>query len=475
MSVVGEVDEAFRSLAQTEHLPGLAYGIVLDQTLVHTGAVGFANLELKLSAGPQSAFRIASMTKSFIALALYKLRDDGKLSLDDPAAKYLPEFRKVRPPTADSAPVTIRCLMSMSGGLPEDNPWGDRQMAISQKALREFVEGGLSFSNPPATEYEYSNLGFVLLGRVITRAAHEPFQRYITERILKPLGMNQTRWEFADYSPSQFAPGYRWEHDAWQIEPILHDGEGAACGGIITTLSDFARYTAMHLDAWPARNEGEKGPVRRATIRELDTPETFIALSGNAKRLDGTTPNPSVSFYGHGLAWSADSQGRVALSHSGGLPGYGSNYRFLPDYGLAVIALANRTYAPASKGVSKAVEILLDHGKLLPREVRPSPILQRRKTQVAEWVLSWDQKLGDEIAADNFFLDHSREDWMKTARDLFNQAGRIISVGELAPRNQLRGTFPMNGEHGVVNVWFTLTPERDPKVQELKLTFSPAH
>jgi CubicO group peptidase (beta-lactamase class C family) len=464
-SLFPEIDRVFRELAETEHLPGLAYGVVLDGQLVHRGALGYANLEENIPVGSDTAFRIASMTKSFVTLAIFNLRDAGKLSLDDPIAKYVPAFRKVQPPTKDSPPITIGHLMTMAGGLPEDNPWGDRQMAINKKALRDFVAGGLSFSNPPGEQYEYSNLGYVLLGQVISKASGVPFQKYINEKILKPLGMSQTRWEYTSYSREQLALGYRWEHERWSLEPILPDGEGAACGGLITTIDDFARYVAMHLDAWPARNEPEKGPVRRATLREMHHPVTFSSFSTNI--------NPVVTFYGYGLGWSKDNRGKVGLGHSGGLPGYGSNYRFYPDYNLAVIAFANRTYTPAHRGVSKALDILFERGELRPREVSVSPILAERRRQVEQWITSWDTRLGDEIAAENFFLDRSREDWMKAARETFEKAGKINSVGRLKPVNQLRGSFPMMCENGTVNVWFTLTPEKEPKVQELRLTFDP--
>jgi CubicO group peptidase (beta-lactamase class C family) len=469
-----EVDAIFANLAQKEHLPGLVYGIILDSKMIHTGAVGFANLASKTPAGPDTGFRIASMSKSFVTLAIFNLRDAGKLALDDPVTKYVSEFRKVRPPTTDSPVITIRHLMTMSTGLPEDNPWGDRQMAITKKALRDFVSGGLSFSNPPGQEYEYSNLGFVLLGQVISKASGIPFQKYITDKILRPLGMLQTSWEYTQYGAEKLALGYRWEHGAWRLEPVLHDGEGAACGGIITSLNDFARYVAMHLGAWPARNDPETSPIRRATLREMHQPSMFSGMSAGATLLDGKTPNPGVSFYGYGLGWSIDSRGRIALAHSGGLPGYGSNYRFLPDYGLAVIAFANRTYAPVGREVIKVSQILVERAPLAPREITVSSILETRKGQVAEWIRSWDVKTGGEIAAENFFLDRSREDWMAMAQEMFAKAGKINSVGPIKPRNQLRGTFPMYGENGTVHVQFTLTPESNPKVQELGLRWVPS-
>ena len=93
--------------------------------------------------------------------------------------------------------------------------------------------------------------------------------------------------------------------------------------------------------------------------------------------------------------------------------------------------------------------------------------------QIVELVQAWDPKLADAIVAENFFLDRSREEWMKRSRATLDQAGPITSVGSVTPENQLRGTFTLNGEKGRVRVFFTLTPEKTPRVQELRLTFVP--
>jgi CubicO group peptidase (beta-lactamase class C family) len=112
------------------------------------------------------------MSKSFTAMAILKLRDEGKLNLDDPAYKYIPELKNLHYPTADAPHITIRHLLSHSAGFPEDNPWGDRQLADNDKDLMAFIGKQISFSNPPGIAYEYSNLGFALLGKII----HQSFR-----------------------------------------------------------------------------------------------------------------------------------------------------------------------------------------------------------------------------------------------------------------------------------------------------------
>ncbi|MEJ7805670.1 MAG: serine hydrolase domain-containing protein [Telluria sp.] len=471
-ALLPQIDKMYVELAHKEHLPALVYGVVVDGKLIHSRALGFANVEEKIAATTSTQFRIASMTKSFVAMAALKLRDQGKLRLDDPVAQYLPEFRKVKLPTSDSPPLTIRMLMTMTTGLPEDNPWGDRQMALGNPALEKFVGAGLSFSSAPGDTFEYSNLGYVTLGKVVSKVAGMRFQDYITRHILVPLGMHNTSWEYAKVAPAQLALGYRWSGSAWEREPILHDGDAAAMGGLITTAEDFARYIGLHLSAWPARDGLDGGPLRRASLREMQLPKVFTGFNTKTTLVDDKTLNPKVSFYGYGLSALRDSVDVVTVGHSGGLPGYGSQFRFAPDHGIGVFAFSNLRYAPVYAPTAKVLATLLETGKLTAREVTPSAILLQRQQQVARLVQDWDEQLGRDITADNFFLDRSRADWVKEAGVQFAKIGTVLSVGVITAENRLRGTFPVVGEQGTLKVSFTLTPENDPKVQEVELALA---
>ena len=468
-AMLPEVDKMYVELAAKEHLPGVVYGIVLDGKLVHTRALGFANVEDKIPASADTQFRIASMTKSFVAMAAVKLRDQGKLRLDDPVSKYLPEVRKLTLPTSDSPPLTVRMLMTMTTGLPEDNPWGDRQMALSNAALEKFVGGGLSFSNTPGETFEYSNLGYVMLGKVVSKVSGMRFQDYVTKQILLPLGMTETVWEYTKAPPAKLALGYHWLNNAWQREPMLHDGDAAAMGGLITTMNDFAKYVAFHLDAWPARDGADRGPLKRASVREMHMPMAFAGMSAKGTLSDGKTPNPRVGFYSYGLTWSRDSQDVVSSGHSGGLPGFGSQYRFAPDHGVGVIAFTNLRYGPVYNPTGRLLAMLIERARLPARGPVASPVLVERHQQVATLIQSWDEKLGQDIAAENFFLDRSRADWQAFTQEQFASIGKVVSVGALKPENRLRGSFPVVGEKGTLEVEFTLTPERTPRLQELEI------
>ncbi len=467
-----EIRKLYTDYATDKHAPGLVWGIVLDGQLVHTGAIGFANLEKKIPADQRSFFRIASMTKSFTALAILKLRDAGKLSLEDSVEKHLAEFRGIKPLTADAPKINLRHLLGMAAGFPEDNPWGDRQLGVTDAQFAEFLSRGIAFSNSPGVAFEYSNLGFALLGRVVSHVAGVPYQRYITREILLPLGMKDTQWEFSEVPPDRLALGYRWENNAWKLEALERDGAYGAMGGLITTAEDFTRYVAFHLSAWPPRGDPDAGPVRRSTVREMHTPTQPTGVNATAKTLAGE-PNPSANGYGFGLVSSIDSKSIASSRHAGGLPGFGSEYRFFPAYGFGIFSFANVTYAGTGATNAKIASLLIEKAKLPPRTLPISKTLAERKQQLALILAdaTWDEKLSAEIFAENFFPDRTRGDWITQTRSALAKAGNITSVGEMKPQNQLRGTFPLIGETGRIDVFFTLTPETSPKVQEVRLNF----
>ncbi len=164
--------------------PAIAYGVVSGGRLVHSAGFGAR----ALGAAPPDAdtvFRIASMSKSFTASAVLLLRDAGALALDDPAAAHVPQLAGWRYGSADAAPVTIRQLLTMTAGFPTDDPWGDRQQGLPIQAFDELLARGISFNWAPGTRFEYSNLGYAILGRVVTEASGVLYDEFIRTRLLR--------------------------------------------------------------------------------------------------------------------------------------------------------------------------------------------------------------------------------------------------------------------------------------------------
>ncbi|WP_231374036.1 serine hydrolase domain-containing protein [Aureivirga marina] len=465
-----EIKQIFENHKKENNIPGISYGIVVDDSLVFSSVNGFSDLNNKTQVSSKTSFRIASMTKSFTAMAIIKLRDEGKLSLHDFAIKYIPELKKMKYLTKDSPEITIENLLTMTAGFPEDNPWGDRQLDLSEKDFLELVNKGFSFSKPSSLEYEYSNTGYALLGLIISRVSGIPYQNYIKKNILLPLNMKNTHWEFSKVSANNLAHGYRWEDENWKEEKLLHDGSYGAMGGLITTMEDFSKYVSFHLSAWPARNEKENSILKRSSLREMHTPKFNFLNSWNRDWNDEECA--SMIGYGYGLGISMDCKRIKKISHNGSLPGFGSNFTFYPDYGIGIIAFGNVTYkSPFPK--NKIEQLLFETLELQPRKKMVSEILKQKKEQILDLIVEGEIDLTSDIFAENFFLDESKNRREAKYQEILNKAGLIKNVEKIYPRNQLRGDFVMECENGKILMFFTLTPESMPKIQKLTLTFYP--
>ena len=459
------IDSMARAYMIKEHLPGLAGGIVLGGKLIHSFYFGFTNLEKKVRVDSLSDFRIASMTKSFTAMAILKLRDDGKLDLDDAASKYIPEMDSIRYLSSDARPITVRDLLTHRAGFPEDNPYGDRQLSDSDDDLTNMIKESPAFSNVPGISYEYSNLGFALLGKIINNISGTSYQQYITENIFIPLGMTHSYWEYTKVPPDQLAHGYRWINENWRDEALLKDGSWGSMGGLMTTIDDFSKYVAYHLSAWPPRSDAENGPLRRSSLREMHQPWNFGSLNaGNI--LPGGRACAILNSYGYGLGILKDCDNRTFIGHGGGLPGFGSYWRFMPEYGIGVAIFSNRTYAPISILTLGMLDTLLMVTKIKPYELPASAILEQRKNELMKFLPEWKDAIASKIFAENFAADYPVNALEKESAEVFNKAGKIISVSPVHPLNQLRGNFDIQCEHGIVNISFTLTPEHNPTIQE---------
>ncbi|MDZ7633565.1 MAG: serine hydrolase domain-containing protein [Bacteroidales bacterium] len=467
-----DIDSLYRAFAEENHLPGIAYGIVIDTSLAYAGVTGYSNLTDGTPVTPSTAFRAASMTKSFTAMAVMKLRDEGKLDLDDPVYRYLPELKNLQYLSADAPVLTIRHLLTHTGGFPQDDPWADRQLETTEDELSAMIGEGLSMSNVPGVTYEYSNLGYTLLGAVIRAVTGESYQSYISSAIFMPLGMKSTVWEYDDLPAGLMAQGYRYRSGEWSEEPLLHDGPFGSMGGLISTVSDFARYVIMHLSAWPPRDDKESGPMKRGTLREMHSPSSGVAYSSSTLYPGGPDCHV-VMAYGYGLRWSVDCTGSKKVYHNGGLPGFGSNWTIMPDYGIGVVAFSNRTYGSTWAVNQMVLELVADAMDIRPRTPAVTGILRSRMNDLVRILPRWDVSGCDALFADNFFADNPLEELRAQSARIFGAAGDILNVREIVPVNSLRGSFVMEGREGNIAVGFTLTPESTPKIQAVSIALTP--
>jgi CubicO group peptidase (beta-lactamase class C family) len=473
MSAMPAIDSLIRGFAQREHIPGAAWGIIIDGKLVHVGVTGFRDLATKAPVDSSSVFRIASMTKSFTAIAILKLRDEGKLSLDDPAERYIPELAGLKYPTSDSPKITIRHLLSHSEGFPEDNPWGDQQLARTDDEMSRMMRAGIPFSNAPGTAYEYSNYGFAMLGRIVTKVSGQPYADYVTTNILRPLGMRSTTLSPTSVPANRLAHGYRWEDSQWKEEPQLPDGAFGAMGGMLTSLNDLGLYVSALLGAWPPRDGPETGPIRRSSLREMQ--QIWRPGATTVRRDAAGNPVLNTGGYGFGLRVSTSCLFSHIVAHSGGLPGFGSQMRWLPEYGVGIIAFGNRTYTGWGTPFDQALEVLARTGALEPKPREPSLDLVKMRESVTRLVTAWNDDLAKSIAADNLFLDRSidrRANEVAALREKVGVCATGSGFGHV--ENALRGQWMIRCEKGSILASITLAPVIPARVQYMEFSLAPS-
>jgi len=459
-----------RFLAQGKAL-GVAWGIILDGELVEVRGLGVQNIETATPVAPESVFRIASMTKSTTGMCILRLRDTGLLALDSPVANYVPELARLAPPPG-SPMITVRHLLTMSAGFPEDNPWGDRQLGITEDELTAFLENGIPFSSVPGSAFEYSNYNFAILGRIVKNVTGGRVQEYATEHIFGPLGMASTVWELPEAFAPRFAQGHHKHEETWILQTPERDGAFAPMGGLYTTVPDWAKYMRFLLSAArPEYAAGIDAPISLTSLREMTGPGRLSGAT-NYRATPDAEQLTTVGTYGFGLSYSIDSRLGVSLSHGGGLPGYGTFYRVLPEHGAGVVAFTNATYAGAGTLVAETFAELKKSGQLgTRRKPTPNAALLDMQGAVSMLYNGWSDALADDIAADNLFKDDSREWWQAEIGKLRDAVGECKAVTEIDAENALRGRWRMMCERGWIAAYITLAPTIPPKVQELKFTF----
>lgn len=467
--LVPAIEGHFRRFQQTAHAPGVVYGIVRDGKLVHVSAMGMRDLETNRPVDAETLFRIASMSKAFTALAILKLRDDGKLTLDALAETYVPELRGWRYPTSDSPRIRVRDLLSHVGGFVTDDPWGDRQQVLSEAEFTRMLRDGVPFTRAPQTAYEYSNFGYALLGRIITNLSKRPYNDYIEQEIMRPLGMTSTGYDIAKSDQTRRALGYRWENEAFAREPDMAHGVFGAMGGVQTSANDYARWVAFLLSAWPPRDGAESGPVKRATVRELSQGLDFPQI----QRRPGTSGACSQAMaYGMGFRVAMDCDVGLTMAHGGGYPGYGSYLLLLPEHGVGLFAFANRTYAGPSGPVWDAAMEMHKGGWFTGRAWPTSAALAQAYGSAGAMYEAGAIDPGRNVLAMNFLMDRSEENWKREFTRLKGETGACRSDAPIRATGALAGVFKWTCDRADLEGSLLLAPTNPPTIQALRLNIS---
>ena len=356
-AAIRSVTEIFATRFARGTAPSSAWGIFDRTGLLHSGTTGQQPNGAEVTA--HTAYRIASCTKSFTAAAILALRDEGSLHLDQPITDFYPLFGEVALPSPDSPVPTLRMLLTMSAGFPTDNPWGDRQESLTDDEFDAFIREGITFDSVPGTAFEYSNLGYALLGRVIAVVSGGCYRQFVADRFLTPLGLTETGFDEHTPASGGIARGCWWEDTGWSTLSLSGPGAFSAIGGLFSTITDLATWAAWLADAFDADN-----PAAVPSAPEPKEPHAHDALLSRASRRElqqlqrFASATPHTSGYGLGL-FVEHYAGDAISSHSGGYPGYSAHMRWSQKTGLGVVAYENATFSNVAVGVTQALDLLL--------------------------------------------------------------------------------------------------------------------
>lgn len=461
------VDALFADRVATGLTPSTLYAVLDHGVIRYAG--GFGDQGDGRAPGVDTAFRIASCTKSFTAAALLIMVERGAVGLDDPVDTYLtigpmigPDQRPVRPPT-------LRELVSMAGGLPTDDPWADRQESLTADAFAAVIADGIRFTAEPGERYEYSNLGFALLGAVIEKVSGRRYVDLVTEDLIGPLGISGVGYDRSVSAPGGIADGFARFDEDWQLQPFSEPGAFSPIGGVVATAAGLARWIGWLAAAFTDTDDHDQ-PLGRLSRRLMQTAATPIP---------GGSLNQQA--YGMGLMVEDNARHGTIVGHSGGYPGFGAHMRWHPESGIGVVALENARYSAPRGPVTSALDLILDEtcapASLPP--LWPETIAARDAVDTLIRRSGSEPASAEDLAAglapllaDNVDLD---EPLLRRATTIIELAAAVrpdpgtVPLIEAAPVSDTPAqlAWTIAGSNGSLRCRITLTPTARPLVQTL--------
>ena len=342
-SLIPEIEHLAQTKVAGHRLPGMALGIVRDQELAWFGGFGAADLDSGRKPTGETIARVASVTKTFTTTAIMQLRDEGRLELEDPLAKHVPEFASARAVRGDAEGVTLRRLLTHRSGLVTESPthgWDALDFPSREEMLAKLPETGIVIPQDSASKY--SNLAFGLLGEVVYRVTGTPYDVYVFANIIEPLGLTSTVFDLTDELRSRFFTGYNPTpyQDRPERAPYAHMKGISAAGQLHSTVGDLATWVSFQF----RKDGGDCGGAQvlnGQTLVEIQQPQ-YAEPDWSAAQC---------------LGWRATHIGNhVYHNHGGAIHGFGTQVWFNVPGRTGVVLLIN--VWPPHGGLETAQEVL---------------------------------------------------------------------------------------------------------------------
>ncbi len=329
--LAAKINAAATEIVAKTHVPSASVGIVQNGRIVYLAAFGMARLSPSLPATPEMRYAIGSITKQFTTACILLLAEEGKLTLDDPLAKYFPELTRAKE-------VTIRNLLTHTSGYQDYAPqdytipaWTKPTTATA--IVHEWATKPLDFD--PGTQYQYSNTNFNIVGLIVEKVSGQPFWTFLSKRVLTPLGM--TRTIDLDTQHSQMEPTGYFRNALGPLRPAISEAPGwyFADGEMAMPASDLLKWDISLMN------------------QTLLKPASWAAMATEMRLKNGQGAR-----YGLGVSLSVR-DGRRVVSHGGEVGGFVASNTIFPDDKVAVVVLTNQEASAAAGAIGRAIATLL--------------------------------------------------------------------------------------------------------------------
>lgn len=349
-------------------IPSLSVAVVENGKIIWMESFGYADKENKIKATPNTLYTIASISKTFTATGIMKLAESGKIDLDADVEVYL-DTLKLKYYTKSSNKVTCRNLLSHTSGLPMHFNYYYDDDILPLPDIIQTIDKYAFIVNPPSSKYNYANLGYGILGKVITETTGKSFNNYMTEEIFSPMGMTQTTLDISSKTKNKLAKRYDIKGNL--IPFSFADAPGSA--NVSTTLEDLTHFGMFHLD------------IDSGNSSSLLSNKTILSMQQKQY------PDNSNGRNTYGLGWFINDKDYKykMVYHAGGMDGVDAMIRLVPEKNIVVVAISNQ-YTEYTHQITEEIllEMIPDLKKvesILSQELKPESAEIKQRDLIGSW------------------------------------------------------------------------------------------